>query len=152
MPWNKIILSRQSRGTITTENKRLQTTTRIACNLLSLYVQCGRYDTNLSFQLDYQPGSSPFNLYFRAVLAHHMMRFSSHSRSAEAAVPKMYPQFQSFHPTKNHAFFCFPVYVIASFSVSKYRQYWFILIPSALECSARERWRLFGILSLNCPE
>ena len=54
----------------------------------------------LSFQLDYQPGSGHFSLYFRAVLAHHMMRFSSRSRSTEATVPKMYPQFLAFTQLK----------------------------------------------------
>lgn len=40
----------------------------------------------------------------------------------------------------------------ASFLESRYTQYWFMLMPSFLACSASDRWRLFGILSLNCPE
>lgn len=40
----------------------------------------------------------------------------------------------------------------ASFLASRYKQYWFILIPSCFECSASDRWRLRGILNLNCPE
>ena len=94
------ILKHYSLGTITTENKRLHTTTRIACNLISRYVQCGRYDMNQSLKFDYQPGSSPFNLYFRAILTHHMIRFSSYPCRTEAAVPKMYPHFLAFTQLK----------------------------------------------------
>ena len=41
---------------------------------------------------------------------------------------------------------------IASFFERRYTQYWFILIPSLCECSAKDLCRLLGILNLNCPE
>lgn len=41
---------------------------------------------------------------------------------------------------------------IASFFERRYTQYWFMLIPSLCECSAKDLCRLLGILNLNCPE
>jgi len=34
----------------------------------------------------------------------------------------------------------------------RYKQYWFILIPSRFECSSKDRCKLLGIRNLNCPE
>ena len=58
-----------------------------------------------------------------------------------------------FHPS-----FCYSIVIpypcecIASFLDKRYKQYWFMLIPSRLDCSESWRCRLLGIRNLNCPE